>query len=516
MPLKLTVKSYGEQAPVADLFCLIDQKGTLGRALGNDLVLEDSGKYISRSHARVECREGDYYLIDTGSNPSVINEKLLGNGREALLREGDQLLIGDYLIQVNVLETEPVDPDQTGVEQTQTLAVFNPPPVVELKPPPPLESEAVVPLTEAGFSKPELQADALANASILQGSALFDPASNFSDPLGLNVFGPGHTGQHQELSEHTDPRPPFQGFRSTESDHLSPELQALPTVATPISRGISLIPDGYDALADLLTPTHEPRGKCEPVPDLDRSATPTEALTGMPKELQQDISEVHSFKQPPKSMSSAQLHEQGHTERVAEGDDDQVLKAMLAGMGLPDLRFSRSPQALARLVGEMLREATEGTMGVLMARALTKRESHIDMTMIGARSNNPLKFFPDPASALSQMLSTDASAYLTGVQALNAAFDDLRAHELAVIAGMREALSEVVQRFEPARIESCLTPSGAWDRLVPRARKARLWDRLTELYSELVRDGDEDLQRIFGQKFSTAYQQQVARLRDTP
>jgi FHA domain-containing protein/type VI secretion system protein len=114
------------------------------------------------------------------------------------------------------------------------------------------------------------------------------------------------------------------------------------------------------------------------------------------------------------------------------------------------------------------------------------------------------------------MLSTDAPAYLPGVQALNAAFDDLKAHELAVIAGMREALSEVVQRFEPARIESRLTPPGTWDRLMPSGRKARLWERLTELYSELVRDGDEDLQRIFGEKFSAAYQQQVVRLREAP
>ena len=52
------------------------------------------------------------------------------------------------------------------------------------------------------------------------------------------------------------------------------------------------------------------------------------------------------------------------------------------------------------------------------------------------------------------------------------------------------------------------------DRLLPAARKARMWDRLVALYGELARDADEDLQRLFGEKFSVAYEEQVARLRD--
>jgi FHA domain-containing protein/type VI secretion system protein len=148
-----------------------------------------------------------------------------------------------------------------------------------------------------------------------------------------------------------------------------------------------------------------------------------------------------------------------------------------------------------------------------MARALTKRESHIDMTMIAPRANNPLKFFPDPDSALTQMLSAQIPGYLPPLPAIAGAFDDLKAHELAVIAGMRAALAAVVQRFDPARIEQRLSEPGRLDKLMPAGRKARMWDRLVELYGELARDADEDLQRLFGEKFSGAYEQQVERLR---
>ncbi|HEK0905331.1 TPA: type VI secretion system-associated FHA domain protein TagH [Pseudomonas putida] len=465
MPVKLWVERYRGQLPATELACLIDVAGTLGRALGNDLVLDDPGKYISRSHARVERREGGYYLTDTGSNPSVINERLLGHGRETLLQAGDQLVIGDYQIGVALLAVEQADPDQTGVGATQTLAVFVPPAPVQPPPPPPLEA-AVAPRSEPGFSQPRVDTDALAAASILQGESVFEPAPMLDDPLGLNLFG----GQRSTAA-----------FLGTPADHLSPELQALPALPVspaPQAPEAALIPDGYDALADLLA---------TPAAPASLAPAPTPIATPAPVAA----------------------------EPTAAGEDP-LLQALLEGLGLPHLRSSRSPEELARLVGEMLRAATGGTMGVLMARALTKRESHIEVTMIGAHSNNPLKFFPDPTSALSQMLSTDAPAYLPGVQALHAAFDDLRAHEMAVIAGMREALGEVMQRFDPVRIERRLAAPGALERVLPSTRKARLWARFAELHAELARDGDEDLQRLYGEKFSVAYQQQVSRLRDMP
>jgi FHA domain-containing protein/type VI secretion system protein len=252
-----------------------------------------------------------------------------------------------------------------------------------------------------------------------------------------------------------------------------------------------LIPADYDPLADMLaTPTPAPMSEAMPMPASDGEAAPVESAAG-------SISVAPPTPAPAPSASR----------------DEGVLQALLDGLGLPDLRTSREPRDLARLVGEMLREAVGGTMEILLARAMTKRDSHIDMTMIGARSNSPLKFFPDPQSALSQMLNADTPAYLPGVNALAAAFDDLKAHELAVIVGMRAALAEVVQRFEPARIEQRLAAPGRLDKLMPSARKARLWDLLTGLYADLVRDGDEDVQRIFGEKFALAYLEQIARLR---
>lgn len=412
MRLILRVHSYRDGPPAAALEAAFDADGgTLGRAPGNRLVLDDPSKYISRSHASVTLRDGRFYLLDAGSNPSIVNDQPLGQGAEIALDDGDCIVVGDYVLHAHV---DAVSPDAT------LLAPAPPPgPVFEPLPPP-------------------AAPDFLAGAAILDGAVM----QLDHDPLGLN------------LSASAAP--------AAQHDHVSPERQAF----TPPAPALFAIPADYDPLADYQAP---------PAP----APMPTPAPASAP----------------------------------VPSSDSAVLQALLDGLGLPQLQSGHPPAALAHLAGTMLRGLTAGTMDVLMARALTKRESHIDMTMIAPRANNPLKFFPDAGSALTQMLGAPVAGYLPPLPAIDGAFDDLKAHELAVIAGMRAALAAVVARFDPARIESRLAEPGRLDKLLPAGRKARMWDRLVELYGELAADADDDLQRLFGEKFSGAYAQQVERLR---
>ena len=454
MNLILLVNSYRDQPMPGEVICRFTEAGgSIGRGPDNDLTLDDPGKYISRVHARIELRGEQFYLTDTGSNPSLVNERPLGNGRERLLEEGDRLVIGDYALQVRLEQPQAPAPEDDALATRILPPLFVPPPPPVTVPLPPLEIPQPL-LRDPEVVVPVLLHDDLAGARILEGNSLFDGAMPLSDPLGLN---PALTPV----------------FRGTESDHVAPQMQAFnPPLWQPEPQ---VIPDDYDPLLGVST---SPVGA-----DLPAMAI-----------LDDEVIQNHNtFPEPTR--------------------DSAVLQALLSGLGLPDLHTTRTPTELAQLVGEMLRAATGGTMDVLMARALTKRESHIDMTMIGAYSNNPLKFFPDADSALTQMLNADSPAYMRPVKAMNASFEDLKAHELAVIAGMRAALGAVVQRFDPARVEQRRTTHGALDKWMPARRKARLWDRLVERYEDLARDADEDLQRLFGELFSKAYEEQVARMR---
>jgi type VI secretion system FHA domain protein len=195
--------------------------------------------------------------------------------------------------------------------------------------------------------------------------------------------------------------------------------------------------------------------------------------------------------------------------------DDPVIQALLRGLGLTELNTKRSAEEVAELAGAMLREATSGTMGVLMGRAMTKRESRLDMTLIGAQANNPLKFFPDADSALTQMVNGAMPGYMAPARAFANAFDDLKAHELAIMAGMRAALEGVLKRFDPAAIEARLQVPTVMDKVLAANRKAKMWDRMVELYTQIAADADNDFHRLFGEAFAQAYEEQVERLRQS-
>ncbi len=466
MNLILLVKSYRDQPMPGDVICRFTEVGgSIGRGPDNDLTLDDPGKYISRVHARIELRGAEFYLTDTGSNPSLVNERPLGNGRERVLEEGDRLVIGDYALEVRLEQPAAVEPEDDALATRILPPLFVPPPPPVAAPLPSLEVPRPL-VRDPEVVVPVLLHDDLAGARILEGGSLFDGAMPLSDPLGLN---PSLTPT----------------FRGTESDHVAPQLQAF---NAPLWQAEpQVIPEDYDPLFGL---SSEPAV----LPDLNVGA-------GLPAKNDNAVVQENLGVREPIAG------------KPAPTVGDAVLQALLTGLGIPDLHTSRSPTELAQLIGEMLRATTSGTMDVLLARALTKRESHIDMTMIGAYSNNPLKFFPDADSALTQMLGGDSPAYMRPVKAMNASFEDLKAHELAVIAGMRAALGAVVQRFDPARVEQRRTTHGALDKWMPVRRKARLWDRLVERYEDLARDADEDLQRLFGELFSKAYEEQVARMR---
>ena len=51
------------------------------------------------------------------------------------------------------------------------------------------------------------------------------------------------------------------------------------------------------------------------------------------------------------------------------------------------------------------------------------------------------------------------------------------------------------------------------DKMLSSNRKAKMWDRLVELFQDMSREADDDFQRLFGETFGEAYEEQVERLR---
>src|SRR5881398_2336341 len=78
------------------------QGGTIGRSADNDWVLPDPLRYVSAHHARVEFRNGRYYLQDLSTNGVFVNDEPEALSRRSPdgypLRNGDMIRVGDYQV----------------------------------------------------------------------------------------------------------------------------------------------------------------------------------------------------------------------------------------------------------------------------------------------------------------------------------------------------------------------------------------------------------------------------------
>ena len=97
-------------------------------------------------------------------------------------------------------------------------------------------------------------------------------------------------------------------------------------------------------------------------------------------------------------------------------------------------------------------------------------------------------------------------------EAMRDAYDDLRAHQIGFVAGLRAALASVLNRFTPTELEARLTSRSLLDSVLPANRKAKLWDLYEQRYSEISREAEDDFHSLFGREFLKAYEAQIAQL----
>lgn len=82
--------------------------GSIGRQDGNDFILIDQEKSVSKLHAFIHYRNGQYYLTDVSRNGVFFNEEDIPIAQSVdnprIIREGDQIRMGYFLLQANLEE----------------------------------------------------------------------------------------------------------------------------------------------------------------------------------------------------------------------------------------------------------------------------------------------------------------------------------------------------------------------------------------------------------------------------
>lgn len=194
-------------------------------------------------------------------------------------------------------------------------------------------------------------------------------------------------------------------------------------------------------------------------------------------------------------------------------DVHALVEAFLEGAGMRRLKVPDEDAAtFMRDSGAIVRAAIDGLVALLLARSEMKKEMRTEeRTMVASRNNNPLKLVTNPEEAITYLFDSGerTGGFLEPVQAVNDACDDLRAHEIALMAGMRAALIGSIKRLEPQLLEAEYDKKGG----MSLNRKAKLWDLFVEMHAKLTSEAEDDFLKVFGREFLGTYEEQVKRLK---
>ena len=193
--------------------------------------------------------------------------------------------------------------------------------------------------------------------------------------------------------------------------------------------------------------------------------------------------------------------------------DAELLKqAFLRGAGMAsDAISSDLTPEMMELIGKLMASSLQGAIDLLALRSLVKQEAHADVTMVVVRNNNPLKFFADSQTVLTQMLRKRMPGFMEPIESVNDAWHDLRGHQRGVAAGSRANMEALIARLAPKRLNAALPAPGMLDGLLPSRRRAALWTQYTNTYGQLKSESKDAFTSVFGTAFLTAYEKEVAR-----
>lgn len=443
---------------------------SIGRGERNDWVLPDPDRHLSKTHCVLSIEDGRWVLTDLSTNGVHVNGASQPTTRDSriVLTDGDQFRIGDHRFTVDEAAAGHFPPPGHHTTQGDDPLDIDP-----------LDDPLSMPIgrtPDPAFNHPVRHAA---------------PSHRTDDPFERHNEGHGRPQNNHSLADDSlfgSPAPGWSG--STPPDHADAPRHAMPIpqVLPPVHPNDI----DFDALI----------GDLSPPPRIPHAQAQSAAQSAVQSAAQ---SPVAATVVPPVRAPGPLAPPQN-----ASGDALAGLHAFLDGAGLPGTRIGDDPEAALRAIGQVFRVMTEGLRDVLMSRTAIKNDLRVDQTMIKASGNNALKFSMTADDAVLALLSPGRQGYMPPLAAAREAFDDIKSHELAVMAGVQTALAGLLRRFDPAALESRLI-RGMLAGVVPATHKARLWDSFRDTYATIACEAEDDFQAVFGRAFAKAYMEQVQR-----
>ena len=459
---------------------------TVGRGPGNDLVLPDPDRMLSKSHFVIEDHNGKIVIVDFSTNGTFLNYSKAPLGRSpTVLNNGDVLSAGGYELVVEIGRDLP-DLDDLIPRKAEPTGLSHgnadnaPDPLAMLDDPGP-GGDFLDDLlgSEGGPTGPK-------------GINATDPIDELLPPLGeeedpfFQKPKDGREGDGASLPMHNP----------SVTDSFSPSGKSSP----------GLIPDDWD---DLLGPADDeiPAKDETPAPPPSPPQPASEPETIMPARIPEPeppaVAEVPTPPVAPPAPAPV----------PAASGDQSAARAFIMALDVEDLAIDDADleRTMTRM-GRVMRTMIVGLREILMTRTSIKSEFRIDQTMIASGGNNPLKFSLSEDDAVTALVKPKAKGYLSSETATEQALDDIKAHEIAMVTGMEAAIKGVLAKLDPDVLAGQIETSTAIGSMF-KGKKARYWEVYEKMYAQISDQAENDFHELFSREFARAYKEQLEKLK---
>ncbi|MDQ7729127.1 type VI secretion system-associated FHA domain protein TagH [Halomonas sp. SpR8] len=439
--------------------------GTLGSSLHDDWLLQDHSGRIRASHAEIIKIDGKFCLVDLSGHTFINRTTLpIGRHRKVALRDGDELLIGEYRLKVHFGDRHAWQP---GVHSLATLIDEDHDEVT---------TQGAVWVTSGGetYSHDASKGDPMeALGGAMPGSIAHDPmvaldhedtSTDAMEPL--EAMSLSHHKQAYQVHA-------YQGYEYQEPAH-------------PKGRGQWQHQERHDealSLPDIRTP----------------KGTTTQRSSGMDERQINDL----------ERSVGEQLEDRWQkptTQSLGHVGADPLLRGL--GLDLP-FRDSEEQQAFLEEAGQTLRATIDGL------RVLQQSQNDSKYPLRDRRlqpiEDNPLRLGQSYDETAATLFSAQRSpVHLSPPEAVAECLRHQGQHQAAVEEAIGHALGAILDAFSPeALLKRFHAYRGAGNRIEDEGGWA--WEMYHYYYRELNSGRQQGFQKLFWEVFEQAYDQSVRR-----
>ncbi len=547
----------------------------IGRGADNDWALADPDRTLSKNHCRIDASDSGFMLTDLSTNGVFLagQSQAIGRGHSCALEDGDSFSLGPYTMSATIEggDTGTLQLEHgLGLPQEDEEAIFpssNRPRADLLSPIAPAIAEPWLTDIPGGAFGPGRRAapqgwDAPPDPATYAASGAFE-ARDPLDPRSPAGFAPGDG--FSQSSEHlaaastvmrvpqaqivlpTDwnevpAEPPTEALQITAPQAVLPVKQAasawppaLPTAPEPPQAAV--LPPAWLAEAPATDweppapPAALPASWAEPDPEPDFTM-PVRPLPAPEPEPEARVIAPVMPQTPPRPVmiqppapppivpppivqapTPSSAPEIIETAPVSAGEAaGQLVAAFLQGAGLsPDTLRGADTEASFRQIGQMVRAAVDGVRDILATRALVKSEFRVDQTVLRRNDNNAMKFAPDAERCLAAMVGTVPPGFLPGPEAMRQSMDDIKRHELALVAAINKVFADLGRQLDPELIMAKARQETGLGTMLPYAKEVRCWTIYTETHALLQDSGAANTGGSLLAPVAQAYDRQLRR-----